>query len=35
VQTATAHFGAMEILPDILSWLAEEEPELVGARSGL
>ena len=35
VQTATAHFGAMEILPDILSWLAEEEPELVGARAGL
>jgi pimeloyl-ACP methyl ester carboxylesterase len=33
VQTETAHFGAMEILPDILSWLAEAaEPELVGAR---
>jgi len=35
VQTETAHFGAMEILPDILSWLAQEEPELVGARPGL
>lgn len=33
IQTETAHFGAMEILPDILSWLAaEHEPELVGAR---
>jgi pimeloyl-ACP methyl ester carboxylesterase len=33
IQTETAHFGAMEILPDILSWLAaEQEPELVGAR---
>ncbi|MCM4080157.1 alpha/beta fold hydrolase [Paractinoplanes hotanensis] len=27
VQTGTAHFGAMEILPEILSWLAE--PALV------
>jgi pimeloyl-ACP methyl ester carboxylesterase len=34
IQTETAHFGAMEILPDILSWLAaEDEPELVGARA--
>jgi pimeloyl-ACP methyl ester carboxylesterase len=33
VQTETAHFGAVEILPDVLSWLAEaDEPELVGAR---
>lgn len=33
VQTGAAHFGAMEILPDILSWLAEPaEPELIGAR---
>jgi pimeloyl-ACP methyl ester carboxylesterase len=33
VQSGTAHFGAMEILPDILSWLAEaSEPALVGAR---
>jgi pimeloyl-ACP methyl ester carboxylesterase len=33
IQTDTAHFGAMEILPEILSWLAaEDEPELVGAR---
>ena len=34
VQTGAAHFGAMEILTDILSWLAAaEEPALVGGRN--
>nr|WP_245577538.1 alpha/beta hydrolase [Actinoplanes globisporus] len=33
VQMDMAHFGAMEVLPSILSWLAApDEPELVGAR---
>jgi len=33
VQTGAAHFGAMEVLTDILSWLAAaEEPALAGAR---
>ena len=36
VQTGAAHFGAMEILTDILSWLAAaEEPALVGARKSV
>ncbi len=25
VQSGTAHFGAMEILPEILSWLAHDD----------
>jgi pimeloyl-ACP methyl ester carboxylesterase len=36
VQSGTAHFGAMEILTDILSWLAATgEPALVGARNAV
>jgi len=36
VQTGAAHFGAMEILTDILSWLAAaEEPALVGGRNSV
>jgi pimeloyl-ACP methyl ester carboxylesterase len=36
VQTGAAHFGAMEVLTDILSWLAAaEEPALVGARNSV
>ena len=31
VQEGAAHFGAMEILPDILGWLAASSQDLVGA----
>lgn len=31
VQEGVAHFGAVEILPDILGWLAASSQDLVGA----
>ncbi|GAA0527340.1 alpha/beta hydrolase [Paractinoplanes ferrugineus] len=31
VQTGSAHFGAMEILPSVLSWLAQEDPPSLAA----
>jgi pimeloyl-ACP methyl ester carboxylesterase len=31
VQTGSAHFGAMEILPSILSWLVQEDPPSLAA----
>jgi pimeloyl-ACP methyl ester carboxylesterase len=34
IQAGAAHFGALDVLPDILSWLAaaeSEEPDMVGA----
>ncbi|MEV4517395.1 alpha/beta hydrolase [Dactylosporangium sp. NPDC049525] len=41
VETETAHFGAVEVLPEVLTWLAAPDasaswpaPELVSARSG-
>jgi pimeloyl-ACP methyl ester carboxylesterase len=35
LQTDTAHFGAVEILPAVLAWTAARRPELVAARTGI
>jgi hypothetical protein len=33
MQSETAHFGAVEILPTMLAWLIAKDPDRVPARS--